>query len=74
MDFRTYIRLLMVMYKKQCANIKWNGETSSRFAIKNGVKQGAVLSAILFCVYIDELFPVEGNDLDAGLMEILLAY
>ena len=53
-----YIRLLMVMYKTQCANVKWNGVTSSRFAIKNGVKQGAVLSAILFCVYIDELFPV----------------
>ena len=48
----------MVMYKKKCANVKWNGVTSSRFAIKNGVKQGAVLSAILFCVYIDELFPV----------------
>ena len=48
----------MAMYKKQCANVKWNGVTSSRFAIKNGVKQVAVLFAILFCVYIDELFPV----------------
>ena len=47
----------MVMYKKQCANVKGNGVTSSRFVIKNGVKQEAVLSAILFCVYIDELFP-----------------
>ena len=57
-----YIRLLMVMYKKQCANVKWNGVTSSRFAIKNGVKQGAVLSSILFCVYIDELFPVNEKE------------
>ena len=28
---------------------------SDAFSILNGVKQGAVLSAILFCVYIDEL-------------------
>ena len=53
-----YIRLLMAMHKTQRANIKWNGVTSSTFAIKNGVKQGAVLSAILFCVYIDEMFSV----------------
>ena len=30
-------------------------EVSKSFRITNGVKQGAVLSAILFCVYIDEL-------------------
>ena len=28
---------------------------SKSFEIKNGGKQGAVLSAILFCVYIDDL-------------------
>ena len=26
--------------------------------MKNGVKQGAVLSALLFCVYVDELFKI----------------
>ena len=51
-----YIRLLMVMYGKQSANVKWNGASSANFSIRNGVKQGAVLSAILFCVYIDDLF------------------
>ncbi|MEO2160307.1 MAG: reverse transcriptase domain-containing protein, partial [bacterium] len=51
-----YIRLLLVMYDKQHANVKWNGTLSESFPIKNGVKQGAVLSAILYCVYVDGLF------------------
>ena len=29
---------------------------SSTFVMENGIKLGAVLSAVLFCVYIDELF------------------
>ena len=48
-------RLLLVMYKNQTANVRWDSSTSDPFAITNGVKQGAVLSAILFCVYIDDL-------------------
>ena len=53
-----YIRLLLVMYDKQYANVKWNRSVSKRFTIRNGVKQGAVLSAILFCVYINDLFKI----------------
>ena len=55
---RTYIRLMMVMYSNQSANVRWNSDLSNHFPITNGVKQGAVLSAILFCVYIDGLFGV----------------
>ena len=50
-----YIRLLLVMYKTQSAKVKWEGSVSDAFSITNGVKQGAVLSAILFCIYIDDL-------------------
>ena len=50
-----YLRLLLVMYKAQSAKVKWNGELSDAFSISNGVKQGAVLSAVLFCIYIDDL-------------------
>ena len=50
-----FLRLLLYMYMHQTAKVKWNGTLSNAFSILNGVKQGAVLSAILFCVYIDDL-------------------
>ena len=34
---------------------KWNGLTSDTFTTSNGVKQGGVLSPILFNVYLNEL-------------------
>ena len=51
-----FIRLLLVMYNKQLANVRWNGVLSDSFFVRNGVKQGAVLSPILYCIYIDSLF------------------
>ena len=53
-----FIRLLVVMYEKQVAYVRWNGTMSKSFPINNGVKQGAVLSPRLFCVYIAELFDI----------------
>jgi len=29
---------------------------SVKFLVKNGVKQGGVISPVLFCIYIDKLF------------------
>ena len=51
-----FIRLLLVMYVLQSAKVRWNGNTSKEFTMRNGVKQGAVLSAILYCVYMNGLF------------------
>ena len=48
----------MVMYENQIVNANWNGSLSYKFVMKNGVKQGAVLSALLFCVYVDALFKI----------------
>ena len=36
--------------------VRWNGNYSAEFNNKNGVKQGAMLSALLYCVYVDDLF------------------
>jgi len=33
----------------------WNGAFSEIISVKNGVKQGGILSPILFCVYLDNL-------------------
>ena len=40
----------------QHANVRWNGMTSEEFSMRNEVKQGAVISAILCCVYMNGLF------------------
>ena len=40
------------MYTNSVARIRWNGVFSQFFSIMNGVKQGGIVSPILFCVYI----------------------
>ena len=35
--------------------MKWNSKKSKMFSINNGVRQGAILSPCLFCVYLDTL-------------------
>ena len=50
-----FMRLMLVMYISQKANVRWGTSYSTSFSITNGVKQGAVLSSVLFCVYIDGL-------------------
>ena len=50
------VRLLLVMYLTQYANVRWDGAFSVIFSLRNGCKQGAVLSAIAYCVYVNGLF------------------
>ena len=50
------VRFLLASYKDQKANVKWNDELSRYFKITNGVKQGAILSSVLYCVYTNGLF------------------
>ena len=49
------IRLILNMYVCQKFQIKWNGVMSEMFNVSNGVRQGGVISPILFGIYIDEL-------------------
>ena len=50
------VRLLLVMFLTQHANVRWSGKFSGIFSLRNGCKQGAVLSAIAYCVYVNGLF------------------
>ena len=50
------VRYLLTTYRLQRANVKWNNEASYFIDIGNGVKQGAVLSAVFYCVYTNALF------------------
>ena len=49
------IRFLINIYLSSLAMVKWNGVKSDPFKLGNGVKQGAVISAPLFAVYINPL-------------------
>ena len=49
------VRLLLNMYTKQKLQVKWNNNISHSFDVTNGVRQGGVLSPLLFSVYVDEL-------------------
>ena len=53
-----FIRFLIYIYVNQVANVRWNGDTSSSFRMTNGVRQGAVLSALAYCFYCEELFSI----------------
>ena len=48
-------RLLLNMYIDQKLRVKWENTLSDSFTVTNGVKQGGVISPILFCVYMDGL-------------------
>ena len=48
-------RFLAHLYTNQSIRVSWNGHISNSFTTSNGVKQGAILSPILFCVYMDVL-------------------
>ena len=49
------IRFIMDSYLISKSLVKWNNTKSRPFNLNNGVKQGAVLSAPLFTLYIDDL-------------------
>ncbi len=51
----SYARFLINMYTNQKLRVNWNGMFSESFNVTNGVKQGGILSPILFCIYIDSL-------------------
>ena len=49
------VRLLLQWYKSQKLCVRWLGKSSDHFEVSNGVRQGGVLSPILFTIYLDGL-------------------
>ena len=53
---------LLGWYKSQQMHVRWNSFMSDSFSVSNGVRQGSVLSPVLFAVYLDGLLSeLEGS-------------
>ncbi|VDI80991.1 Hypothetical predicted protein [Mytilus galloprovincialis] len=48
-------RVVQDLYTNMSSKIKWNSHLSKQFSIKQGVRQGGVLSTHLYKLYINEL-------------------
>ena len=48
-------RTLLNWYSDQRMCVSWNSKKSDEFPVPNGIRQGGVLSPILFTVYTDDL-------------------
>ena len=49
------LRCILNMYTNQKIRVRWGNKVTPDVGISNGVKQGGVLSPVLFTVYLDEL-------------------
>ena len=49
------IKILAFWYTHQEMHVRWGITTTSSFLVSNGVKQGGILSPMLFNVYMDQL-------------------
>ena len=50
-----FIRLLIFIYLHQSCKVRWGSTMSEEFSVKNGVRQGAVISPTLFSLYLNGL-------------------
>ena len=61
----SYINVIHFMYSNQIVNVKFGSCVSSEWEVKNGVRQGGVLSSLFFSIYIDILLR-NISELDLG--------
>jgi hypothetical protein len=49
------INVISSWYNKLYSVVRWNGTLSKKFQVRCGVRQGGILSPILFNIYVDDL-------------------
>ena len=52
---RHVVALIQALYEKQSAIVRWNGSHANPFFIEKGVRQGCILSPLLFCAYTEQV-------------------
>ena len=57
------VRFILDGYTRQSVRVQWDGVNSRSFNTFNGVKQGGVISPILFAIYYDELIARLSNSI-----------
>jgi len=58
---RFFIEILISWYEKLNSVVRWNDVISNSFNVTSGVRQGGILSPILFAVCVDDLLTKLGN-------------
>ena len=48
-------RILLAMHTDQLVRLRWGGVVSDSISVSNGVKQGGILSPVLFSIYADAI-------------------
>lgn len=67
---RKFVGILRSLYKGTAANVLFNGELSDEFLMSMGVKQGCLLSPLLFALMLNDLHEALGGGLKIDDMNI----
>ena len=59
------IRILDFMYNRQFVNVYFNNSYGNHWKLRNGVRQGSIISPILFNFYINDVLSTV-LDMDCG--------
>ena len=71
---KIFLDLIIYWYSNLKCRVKWDDCFSKWFCIKAGVRQGGLLSPILYCLYVEDLIAIlKSKDVGCYVMSVFLA-